>query len=1096
MNLVEVYRSYRDEGEFGDVIRAFLLQSHWFSLNLEFDPKTGDALPQSLSSFLSRITRPATAGPLQDRLWHLTEHARPAVERLFSALNESPRREQAMLPVHQVRELDANCFIKLSNRPGRNIREKLAGKPYLQAVRRYQSVDLPENRLLKAFVLRLFGLLELRRDYLGDDDPLLVKIQRWLRSEDANKIGRWNNLPPNNTLLSNREYRRVWDAWRRLQSLDDDIHRDFLQYDQRAETMRTWNHYGQVYLDGNQLFADMPLLFDYDGYQIIPWAPSIAVKRVNRRIDRSLNRERMVKGVCVDFSTTRPSFASQGDRVDSFSEPYLWQYWSSGDRSVAIELFKSDAAYLHSDAYTVSLPDLLFSDEQLEHADRAARAFALRLRDSTSSDQLIWLVPDFLNEFELETIRRNLNACFHDSEPLPRSVAAVFDQVDYSKLNKGFSVLVVDSVGGRLCATKLIAGYDSQLKKASPETKGYYWERCPPVLLKESSREEGRAAFNDGISAVDGTGTWNLERDQSKAERFDVNRLREDPRIGGFTFGIKLVQSPVEGGSRYRELRDSSESIPLWRDQIPELSMNVYKDGCFQQFALVARGTTVKPERGVPVGIPVGQTFTLPAGQTHYSFPLQQGGQNKALRFVAYLRSPAFPLKESVECRLKMSYTYGADDPYELKFFPVDSATAVFKSIKVEWRRDSGGKCDQPVELQIPDYPIRKSWLDFQRFSNDDGTDVSNLLEWVKREVQKIGDIAQFGRVSGRISKWINKGEGNVFCFIDDTFIHQSALAGTERQELPKPGETLSFYKVKSGGGKSSAVDVCVGADELKHCFLRKSLRFPVSTIWDHEHSIREPDVPEYFVRVIQKGVQNALSIMESDEMPQALKDELFFFLCCLHRDAPIDVGNRLLETVTNRTLFLQYHRNIAFAIGGAELPWQQQLLENVLRPSLGQGFITSLSLEILSVALWRSERLIDTLGHRDLMDLNAKLYDCLEFDLQKIAGDFKWIHVSTLCKHLELLLGLIRSRDSKYDAIRQVFSPDSKHSIKYVSLLNEISKVIVNRSIPIQSRISLKVEKPEHFGQTPDLLYALRMYLTGDSGANSIVIRSISNED
>ena len=65
---------------------------------------------------------------------------------VFSAhLTKVLRREQALLHVHAVRELDANSFIKLSNLPGRNIREKLAGKPYLQAVRRFQSSKSSET---------------------------------------------------------------------------------------------------------------------------------------------------------------------------------------------------------------------------------------------------------------------------------------------------------------------------------------------------------------------------------------------------------------------------------------------------------------------------------------------------------------------------------------------------------------------------------------------------------------------------------------------------------------------------------------------------------------------------------------------------------------------------------------------------------------------------------------------------------------------------------------------------------------------------------------------------------------------------------------
>ena len=49
---------------------------------------------------------------------------------------------------------------------------------------------------------------------------------------------------------------------------------------------------------------------------------------------------------------------------------------------------------------------------------------------------------------------------------------------------------------------------------------------------------------------------------------------------------------------------------------------------------------------------------------------------------------------------------------------------------------------------------------------------------------------------------------------------------------------------------------------------------------------------------------------------------------------------------------------------------------------------------------------------------------------------------------------------------------------------------------IELRSRINLQIEKPEMFRNTPDLLYALRMFLTGDSGANAICITGISDAE
>ena len=122
------------------------------------------------------------------------------------------------------------------------------------------------------------------------------------------------------------------------------------------------------------------------------------------------------------------------------------------------------------------------------------------------SDTLIWLVPDSLNDFELEIFRRNLNARFPDAEPLPRSVAAAFELVDYSRVTyDSYPIAIVDCIGGKTCVTKLLARFDAELKKRLPETNGLYWERCPPVIVEsKDTLIENRERYD--IITVDGLG--------------------------------------------------------------------------------------------------------------------------------------------------------------------------------------------------------------------------------------------------------------------------------------------------------------------------------------------------------------------------------------------------------------------------------------------------------------------------------------------------------------------------------------------------------------------------------------------------------------
>jgi hypothetical protein len=364
MTLTELYQLQSEAGQAGNNARELLAQTHWFAVNVEFDPKTGDALPQPLSAFLTKIASGKNVEVKHDRLYRITEHARPSILRLFRSLNENPRREHALLPVRAVRELDASSFIKLSTRPGRNIREKLAGKPYLQAVRRFQSVDLTENRLLKAFVTRLLEMLELRHKCIDEaEDELVVRIQSWLNTDEAYAISPWNNLPPNNTLLSHRDYRRIWDAWRWLQSLDDDIARDFSQLNDRRKTMQRWKQYAQMYREGTHYFADMPILFAYEDFKVEPWTSTPLISKVKGRIKRFVSCPPVTQPACIDLAYLHPQYATTTLNCQENRENYLWQEWSNEDETVAMGLFDSDAAYFHPNTTTISLPDLLFSHD-------------------------------------------------------------------------------------------------------------------------------------------------------------------------------------------------------------------------------------------------------------------------------------------------------------------------------------------------------------------------------------------------------------------------------------------------------------------------------------------------------------------------------------------------------------------------------------------------------------------------------------------------------------------------------------------------------------------------------------------------------------
>lgn len=1102
MSLKVLYRSARTDGAKGEPARQLLDQTHWFTVNAEFDPKTGDALPQALSVFLAKVAEPKPNGRTQDRLYRITEHARPAVERLLRTLNESPRREHALLPVRAVRELDAGSFIKLSTRPGRNIREKLAGKPYLQAVRRFQSVNLPENRLLKSCVSRLAELLRLRSDVLGEpNDELLPKIESWLLSDEARAVGTWDNLPPNNTLLAHRDYRRVWDAWRRLQSLDDDIALDLSRLDARRDTMRRWMDYGRMYREGTHLFADMPVFFDYENFTIRTWSPEPELQRAAPRISRSAGKRAIETAACLDLTEAHPRFADTAGGSRSLAEAYLWQQWKKAADTVDIALFTSDAVYLHPDASTITSQNLFFASDRLaDHLlDRAARAFSGQLRETFKDDRLYWLAPDALNDFDLEIVRRNLNARFPGAEPLPRSVAALFEQVDYTRITRdGYSVLVIDTLGGTTCATKLIARFDADLKRLLPEANGYYWERCPPVML--SRRDAGEERRYD-MATVDGNGAWHDSAPPERPQLIVPTVLKDDKRIGQFASCVNLSSSPVAGGIRLHTLQARAGDIPLWRDQIPELSIKVMKDGRPHRFYLVSRGTTVKPVRGRSVQIPIEGRFTLPAGKRFYQFPLFQGENAAELRYSARLDSPAFPLISNTECELILTFQYGDDEPYTLMFAPLDSS---FPRVRATWQRTVE---EVVTDAPGPDYPDSISWDDLRKMPKPDSEETRDLLEWVVSAIDLLGRdlfIRPRPRTVGTLkTKWDVARNNEYFSFAECAeanelvFIHQrNFVKGIDFLSFHAE-EQLSFElherMGKYFGWKVAPPDYneetrlrpldenSVG-ELIKS--IRKRLYFPTIQVWGDGRSIKDKQCSEEFAKVMAEKIAYLANLTNRKELPQSVRSELLFLLSCLHKDAPHECVKWIVGQVESANVC--DCQAIGHALGDVSQEWQEHVFR-ILASSPG-----NIAISVFSYAIWRERHFVEHFSHRELVLILGVVLNRVA-QLQPRRGKDGTLHITA--RPLELLLGLLRTRASADPDVRMLLQPHQKITKQFAEQIDRIEEVLAGTHVTLFSRVQINIQKPEGV-RTPDLLYALRLYLTGDDGANAIHITGISDTD
>lgn len=1096
MNLEELYKSFRTDQD----CRDLLLQSHWFASFADFDPKTGQTLPMSLNKALERMSTRKPSIFVKDRLWLLAAHSEEAVRRLMRALSEEPRRESAYLPIRQVRELDTASFIALSRRPGRNIREKLADKPYMQAVRHFQSIDVPENRLLKTYLMALADALELRRKYLKDRsvDDLLQTIYRWLNEDEIKEIARWDNLTPNNTLLSHRDYRRVWNSWRWLQVIEDDIDRDMAHFAERKEVREKWEGLAKRYADGTTVFADEPIMVDFNTFSIIPWCGHVKagkVSKVNHRRQFFETRE----PVCLDLTQIQPVYATpsgSGRLEDSF----FWQRWENDEETVDIELFDSDAVFLHPDATTITYSDMFFfkgeNQSILNKLNQASRSFSLRLREHFHNDRLIWLTPDNLNDFELELVRRNINADFAQAEPLPCSVAAVFEHIEYSKIeHDGYCVAVVERINGKAYLTEMVAHFDGNLAKALPETRGFIWERGASELFSNDVETDSVEA---SVYLYNGEGWTREYNPYGVAHKTDQDVVMP---LEGYDCAIWLNGRPVSGGIKLYQLQSQIRDIPLWRNHIPELMTKVMMNGFYQPFYFVGQDVTVQPIRGRAVKINVPEEFTLPKGKKTYRLPLLQGANEEAIEYEAKLVSKDFPYAEDVKCRLNMTYTYGADDPYKLVFEPLDRN---YRPISVVWQLKEDVVID---DAPAPGYPVSLTWRELQHHWNPKRNEESDFLEWSQGSTSHL--IEMLDRLSSKPVEarmkmnWKRNVKGAMFAFAqtadgEDYYINEHSLLRDVDSSDIYEGVKVFFYVTRQGDRtKAWHVAPASGVGEYQFLFgkevkrfIRSSLYVPYINVWADGRTLAEAECPDEYRRTMSGYIKKLNSYSANSRLAEPIQVELVFLLCCTGRDMPAAMGSRIVEQAKERDLRA---KALGYALGDLSAPWQRDALEIVL------ANCDNWAVQALAAAAWRNKDFIDCLTYDQVAVISSSLSHILAQECDRIISQGRLSNekaeIGRVVKYLELLLGLLRTRESSDETLRMYFQPGQDITISFEESVNRLVENALKYGYSYASRLKLDVSTRSDDDRTPDFLYALRVYLSGDNAASAIRVTGIVDD-
>ena len=263
-----------DDLELKQEAKLLLFVQNWIIRIL--DHMEEDTLDYSLKKLIEQnADKMSNIHTLKDSLSSIVDDSDLAFRHLNENMREKIIRENVQMPVYKVREINSYGLNWLSRQSGRTIRQKVssAGNS-IMAVQRRMSFDTAENRLFVAFVKELYEKLNTKLESIGEFDPRQISDEEELRDElavflrrdDIIEVKRWENLPPNNTLLSDQNYKKIWRAWNEMKKIDERIQNDSDNIGNRLATIFFVELL--VYFREILQIPQTPVEVDYDEYRV------------------------------------------------------------------------------------------------------------------------------------------------------------------------------------------------------------------------------------------------------------------------------------------------------------------------------------------------------------------------------------------------------------------------------------------------------------------------------------------------------------------------------------------------------------------------------------------------------------------------------------------------------------------------------------------------------------------------------------------------------------------------------------------------------------------------------------------------------------
>jgi len=1117
---MELLKLYKEEN------RDILYSMSWLNKNSIFDKSIGSFEEIDLFTFLENVNQfDYTKDTFYDDVYYILEYTKDSIVHLINNINKEIKREHKILPISQAKEFDHKTILWLSRQDGRTIKEKLK-KNKIKTVKRYKNVDTYENRIFKKFLKILVLIYEEREDLQNSDiTHLFIKIRQWLRSDDAKSIDEHRNIVYNNILLHHSHYSKIFKSYKWLNRLDEKITKYKNLYPRQIIDILTFSTLAKLQFKTDKLVLSDILNIDYSDFNIefnekclpekinlihnisnlevetigdINFNNIINLEKnlIENQINLELNQDRTfiidsggINKIFIDLFRLFP-IASIEKKIINF--PILLKQKIKNN---TVNTNNTKVIDLNNEIYT--LPEILKT-----YDTGILKYFLEDFKKYFKDQQLNYIIPDYVNIFEFSQVKKSINSYFPNNRNIPKSILAGLQYLFKNDCNEEDTLIYIQKDhNNTIFITPLLIRYDENLASI---TNGLYIEKHPTKKLIESTDildaiskifpieisqkllnkflqngikkiKEENVVFqnNDDIVTLE-----NLEMPNAKFDETSLDKIKEIYTNNKLFKEVitYLDDDNIENLNNYEQLLEYEKNgFILWREHLPKLSMQIVNNGYFDEFVLV------NDESEVTNGnITISNHFVIPANTNKLSFPLVFDEEN--INFEAYITSNDLPLTYDLICELHLTYNYEHETPYELTFISTDN---LIKPLKVNWREIQYIECK---DLPIPIYPARKKWRDFEHFINNRNETI-DLLEWMAQNFNDIIKISNYLQDTSRENSILDKNwekDINNKEFQDIT----TSLGNIRiyKNKFLNGGEKISFNLVQKGR-YYRAVDILSDKDYSR---IRKSIRFPLFTIWNNGNSLSDIEVPDDFRCLATDAISASINILKMSNDIN-LKKEIFLFLCSLHKDSPNSISNTLVGFFHDKKNIKNYREHISYSVGCLETPIQKKLFEaiiNLLNSKEEKDY--SNALKMLGIILWRCENIIFEISENNFNLIIDKLINSLMLKL-KASELFRNNNIKmSVVIRLELLFSLLRYRKKS----PTVLSLKELPTKTFVKIIDNITKTTIKNKLQLNSRIQLDVTKSKEFDDTPNLLYTLRVYLTGDNYLeNSIKILGISDD-